>query len=51
MDWVSLIPPKRQIVAFYEGGLAKEDAQALLSKVFAVLKTDAAFFTDFWQGS
>ena len=47
--WIGLVmhTAKRQIVAFYVGGFAKEDAQALLSKVPAIFKTYAAFFTDF----
>jgi insertion element IS1 protein InsB len=50
--WIGLVihTANRQIVAFHVGGRAKEDAQALLSKVPAVFKTDAVFFTDFWQG-
>lgn len=40
----------RQIVGFHVGGRGKEDAQALFDKIPSIFKTQAVFFTDFWQG-
>jgi IS1 family transposase len=51
-QWIGLAldTANRQIVAFHVGGRTKKDAQALFDKIPAIFKTDAAFFTDFWQG-
>ncbi len=48
--WLIMNTANRQIVAFHVGGRGQEDAQVLFDKIPQVLKTDAVFFTDFWNG-
>lgn len=47
--WLVMNTANRQIVAFHVGGRGKAEAKALFDKIPAILKTKAAFFTDFWK--
>ena len=48
--WLVMNTANRQIVAFHVGGRGKEDARKLFDKIPGVFKTNAVFFTDFWNG-
>ena len=47
--WLALNPINRQIVAFHVGGRGLADAEMFYQKILAVFKSQAGFFSDYWQ--
>lgn len=48
--WLVMNTANRQIIAFHIGGRGCDDAKLLFDKIPSIFKTNAVFFTDFWQG-
>jgi insertion element IS1 protein InsB len=48
--WLVMNTANRQIIGFHIGGRAQADAKILFDKIPSIFKTNAVFFTDFWNG-
>lgn len=48
--WLVMNTANRQILAFHVGGRSQADAQRLFDQVPEVVRLQAVFFTDFWNG-
>jgi IS1 family transposase len=48
--WLVMNTANRQIIACHVGGRGQPDARKLFNQIPELLKTNAVFFTDFWNG-
>ena len=48
--WLVMNTANRQIIACHVGGRGQQDARKLFDQIPELFKTNAVFFTDFWNG-